>query len=87
VDKVTASMIRHIFVVRYYGAFITEEFFITVMEYIRGIDLQRAVDMGAGVPLEINKLVMAQLCCALQHLHMKGFIHRDIKILQAPHYL
>lgn len=50
------------------------------MEYVRGVDLSRAIKEQGGLQEDQIRLIMAQVGLALNHLHRKGFIHRDIKV-------
>lgn len=50
------------------------------MEYIQGVDLMRVVDKAVYLPTEECRIVMAQLILAIEHMHLRGFLHRDIKV-------
>ena len=65
---------------RYFNTFLSDQAFVTVMEYIPGVDLSRAIKRQRGLKEEQIRLIMAQLGLALNHMHLKGFIHRDIKV-------
>lgn len=80
IDKVVASVIRSPFLVKYYSCFCTKDALITVMEYICGIDLMRVVDKAVYLPTEECRIVMAQLILAIEHMHLRGLLHRDIKV-------
>ncbi|KAL3187030.1 hypothetical protein MRX96_026123 [Rhipicephalus microplus] len=80
VDKVTASVIRNPFLVKYYTVFCTRDAYLTVMEYICGADLFRVVDKAVYLPTNECRIVMAQLILALEHMHLRGLLHRDIKV-------
>ncbi|KAH9378260.1 hypothetical protein HPB48_011467 [Haemaphysalis longicornis] len=80
IDKVVASVIRNPFLVKYHACYCTKEAQVTVMEYICGIDLQRVVDKAVYLPTEDCRIVMAQLILALEHMHLRGLLHRDIKV-------
>ncbi|XP_077536088.1 microtubule-associated serine/threonine-protein kinase 3-like [Haemaphysalis longicornis] len=79
-DKVVASVIRNPFLVKYYCCFCVKEAYVTVMEYIAGVDLMRVVTKEEYMDLEPVKVIMAQLILALEHMHLRGFLHRDIKV-------
>lgn len=51
------------------------------MEYICGLDLNKTRQTIPYFPEEVAVLLIAQLGLAVQHLHLKGFLHRDIKVL------
>lgn len=80
VDKVTASVIRSPFLVKYYCCFCTRDAYLTVMEYICGADLFRVVEKAKYLNTEQVRIVMAQLILALEHMHLRGLLHRDIKV-------
>ncbi|KAH9371900.1 hypothetical protein HPB48_003518 [Haemaphysalis longicornis] len=50
------------------------------MEYVRGVDLMRVVERALFLPIDQVRIVMAQLILAVEHMHLKGFLHRDIKV-------
>lgn len=79
VDKVVASMTNHPLLVHYYAIFPVKGAFVTIMEYIRGLDLDRIIRAEKGLPMNVIRVVLAQLGLGLQYIHYKGFIHRDIK--------
>lgn len=80
IDKVCASVIGSPFLVKYYSCYCTRDAYITVMEYICGADLMRVVDKAVYLPTEECRIVMAQLILALEHMHLRGLLHRDIKV-------
>ncbi|XP_065289960.1 microtubule-associated serine/threonine-protein kinase 3-like isoform X2 [Dermacentor albipictus] len=79
-DKVVASVIRNPFLVKYYCCFCVKEAYVTVMEYIAGLDLMRVVTKEEYLEIEAVRIIMAQLILALEHMHLRGFLHRDIKV-------
>ncbi|XP_077535873.1 microtubule-associated serine/threonine-protein kinase 3-like [Haemaphysalis longicornis] len=79
-DKVVASVIRNPFIVKYYCCFSVKEAYVTIMEYIAGLDLMRVVTKEEFLEIEPVRIIMAQLILALEHMHLRGFLHRDIKV-------
>ncbi|XP_049522628.1 uncharacterized protein LOC119449148 [Dermacentor silvarum] len=79
-DKVVASVIRNPFLVKYYCCFCVKEAYVTIMEYIAGLDLMRVVTKEEFLDVEAVRVIMAQLILALEHMHLRGFLHRDIKV-------
>ncbi|XP_064459881.1 microtubule-associated serine/threonine-protein kinase 3-like isoform X2 [Ornithodoros turicata] len=69
-DKVVASVIRNPFL----------EAYVTIMEYIAGLDLMRVVTKEQYMEIDAVQIIMAQLILALEHMHLRGFLHRDIKV-------
>ncbi|KAH8042665.1 hypothetical protein HPB51_025236 [Rhipicephalus microplus] len=79
-DKVVASVIRNPFLVKYYCCFCVKEAYVTVMEYIAGLDLMRVVTKEEYLDIDSSRIIMAQLILAMEHMHLRGFLHRDIKV-------
>ena len=47
----------------------------------QGTDLTKLLkEAGGGFPADLVRLIALQIGLALQHLHFKGFIHRDVKV-------
>lgn len=44
-----------------------------------GRNLREHVNFSGKVPIALLKSIAGQMCKAVEHLHSKGFIHRDIK--------
>ncbi|XP_003741465.1 protein kinase C beta type-like [Galendromus occidentalis] len=79
-EKVVGSMVNSPLLVRYHACYQTSHAYVTLMEYIRGVDLQRIIQGRTNfLNDDVNKIILAQLGLALQYLHYRGFIHRDIK--------
>ncbi|XP_077553116.1 uncharacterized protein LOC144167830 [Haemaphysalis longicornis] len=79
-DKVVASIIRNPFLVKYYSCFCVKEAYVTIMEFIPGVDLQRVMAKDKFLKIDAVKVIMAQLILAVEHMHLRGCLHRDIKI-------
>lgn len=78
-DKVCGSIIACPFLVMYFCCFKTDMAFVTLMEYIRGVDLNKVSNRRRTLPPPVVKLILAQLGLAVHYLHCKGFVHRDVK--------
>lgn len=57
-----------------------QDAYLTMMEFINGVDVMRVVTKANYMPIEQVQVIMAQLILALEHLHLHGFLHRDIKV-------
>ncbi|KAH7935419.1 hypothetical protein HPB52_007441 [Rhipicephalus sanguineus] len=79
-DKVVASVIRNPFLVKYYSCYCVKEAYVTIMEFIPGLDLQRVVTKAEYLKIEAVQIIMAQLILAVEHMHLHGCLHRDIKV-------
>jgi serine/threonine-protein kinase len=50
-----------------------------VLEYLEGVDLQRAIDDGIRPDPRVTLPVVLQLLAGLGHAHEHGIVHRDVK--------
>ncbi|XP_077560759.1 uncharacterized protein LOC144175575 [Haemaphysalis longicornis] len=80
IDKVVASVVRSPFLVKYHACFATKDAYLTMMEYVCGVDLLRVLERAVFLPIDHVRIVMGQLILAVEHMHLKGFLHRDIKV-------
>ena len=49
-------------------------------EYIEGCTLEAALDIAAALSENRTRLIVAELACAIGHIHSLGILHRDIKV-------
>ena len=68
------------FVVRVFETFETERHYCIVMEYICAGDLLSFIKKRTKLPEATAKFLFRQIIVALQFIHSKGIIHRDIKL-------
>lgn len=68
---------QHIVRVLDYGA--TRDVHYLVMEYIEGQDLRGVIDERGNLPWREALDFLDQLAMALEHAHLHGVVHRDIK--------
>ncbi|XP_075044068.1 protein kinase C theta type-like isoform X2 [Mixophyes fleayi] len=67
------------FLLRGYLTFRTKDALCFVMEYACGGDLEQLLDRRGRLDISTATFYAAELVSGLQHLHLKGFIHRDVK--------
>lgn len=60
-------------------AFQDQESLYLVMEYLPGGDLLSLMIRNGAFDEELAKFYLAELCLALNSLHLMGFAHRDVK--------
>jgi tetratricopeptide (TPR) repeat protein len=76
--KLASSMAdQHIVRMLDYGA--TRDVYYLVMEYIEGQDLRCFIDDHGSLPWPDALRILDQLAIALEHAHLHGVVHRDIK--------
>lgn len=50
-----------------------------VMEFCEGVDLARLISGRGRLPESQVRPILGQLACALEYVHRRGFVHRDLK--------
>ncbi|KAI9146143.1 kinase-like domain-containing protein [Paraphysoderma sedebokerense] len=75
------SSSNHPFIITLYHAFHTEKNIYFCMEYCLGGEFYRALQSRPGKCLreEEARFYAAEILCALEYLHLMGFIYRDLK--------
>ena len=64
---------------RIYAIMESEDFFYIVMEQLAGGELFDFLLTERAVPEEVCKYVMKQILRAIDHLHARDLLHRDVK--------
>lgn len=78
---VLAACRGHHFVVSLEYAFITSLYAILALEYVPGGTLSRLISQspGARLPCDLARIYTAEIALALNFMHGKGIIYRDVK--------
>ncbi len=50
-----------------------------VMEYVKGVDLYDLLDRCERIPYDVAAVIALQVARALDYIHYRGILHRDIK--------
>lgn len=74
-----AGRVRHPSLVVTFDAGMARGWLYLAMEYLEGIDLQRSVDRGGPLSVELACDIVRQTASALHHAHARGLVHRDVK--------
>lgn len=51
-------------------------------EYIDGCTLEAVLDIAVALSERRTRLIVAELACAIGHIHGLGILHRDVKVLE-----
>ena len=71
------AQLTHPNIVQVYDVGLHEQYLYLVMEYLRGGDLNRALESGLRMVTLVG--VVRDIAKALDYAHERGFVHRDIK--------
>ena len=75
----TATRLKHENIVGFYDFFVDQEGTASmVMEYIEGITLRDMIRTSGALPIALCVRLSRQCLAALDYLHRKGIVHRDI---------
>jgi len=72
--------LKHNSMVRIFENFEHSKYLMIVMEYINGGDLRSFVRKRLRVDENIAKFIFRQIIEALEYIHSKNIVHRDIKL-------
>jgi NIMA (never in mitosis gene a)-related kinase len=82
------------YIVKYHDSFIEKSWLCIVMEYCEGGDLQKLIQAQREHGFFTEQQILTwftQMCLALQHMHSKKILHRDLKpqniFLASPSHL
>ena len=78
-SRILRSVSRHPFIVSMLDAFQTPSAMFIVMEYASGRDLFFMIHERGALSLFQTRAFVVQVVLALDHVHAKGFIYRDLK--------
>ena len=75
------SGLKHPNIVQYQGSFFHEGTFHIVMEYCQGGDLAERIKRRKSKPFSERQIMdwFVQLCMAVDYIHGKNILHRDLK--------
>jgi serine/threonine protein kinase len=74
-----AAMLHHANIATAYDAVSANDVHFLVMEYVKGLDLQKVVTQKGQLPVGTAVDYIMQAAKGLEHAHQQGIIHRDIK--------
>jgi len=73
------SYIRHPFIVRLHHAFQTPSCLVLVLQYCPGGNLSNLLQREGQLPEALARLYTAEVLLALEHLHERNVVYRDLK--------
>jgi len=73
------SYIRHPFIVRLHYAFQTSSCLVLVLQYCSGGSLSSLISREGFLPEAVAKLYLAEIYLAIEHLHDRQVVYRDLK--------
>lgn len=75
------SLCQYPHIVQLHEVFVTPRYLGVVMEYVDGQDMQTyLMKQGGKVPVDIARFLFQQLVLAVDFMHKRGKVHRDIRL-------
>lgn len=78
-EHVILQSFRHKNIIKWHSSFVYNEHFFTVMDYAKGGELREYVKEKGGLKEGEAKKIFKQICNAVNYIHGKNLIHRDLK--------
>lgn len=78
-EKKALRMMDHPNIIKLYSTFQDEQSLYFVLELTSSMTLLDLINKMGKIPSETAKKIVAQIVCALEHIHNKNVVHRDIK--------
>jgi serine/threonine protein kinase len=78
-EALTLAKLNHPHIAMLYSFFRHEEFFLMVLEFVRGERLDRRMQRYGTLPFEDAMAIFSQVLQAISYAHKRGIIHRDLK--------
>ncbi|RKP40282.1 kinase-like domain-containing protein, partial [Dimargaris cristalligena] len=78
-ERTILEDVQHPFIVRLFYAFQTDHRLYLILEYIPGGELFHHLYHECMFPERVARFFIAEVVCALEHLHTLGIIYRDLK--------
>lgn len=73
------QQLNHDSIVRVYDQFPLGDNFYIVMEFVDGLNIEQYVNKYGAIPYERASRIMIKILEAMQFVHEKNFVHRDMK--------
>jgi eukaryotic-like serine/threonine-protein kinase len=71
--------LQHESIVHIYDFYAERGALFIVMEYVEGVDLYDLLDRCGRLPYDVAAVIAMQVARALDYIHYRGIIHRDVK--------
>lgn len=78
-ERTVYAQFNHPFIIRFYRAFQSKNYLYLLCEHAPNGDLKSYIKKYKSFSEEITKLVAAQIILAIEHLHRKAIVYRDLK--------
>jgi serine/threonine protein kinase len=73
------SQMNHPFIVKLYYAFQTSQYFFLIMDFCPCGDMSKVLSKEKRFSEEVARIYICEILLALEHLHSKGIMYRDLK--------
>jgi serine/threonine protein kinase len=78
-ERDVLTLMNNPFIVQIHGAFQTKDKLYLVLEYCPGGDLEKKIIKEKKIPEDIVKMYAAEITLAIESLHKREIIFRDLK--------